>query len=149
MSFDEYFKSISISASGLSAERQRMNVIAHNIANMHTTSTPEGGPYRRQYVIFEEAMNKALGIGDGSGDAFGGVSVSGLGVSDDPPKLVYDPSHPNAIQEGKNKGYVEMPDINPIYEMVDMITAQRAYEANVQAINSARNMIIKSLDIVK
>ena len=149
MTYDDFFKSMSISASGLSAERLRMNVIAHNIANMHTTMTEDGGPYRRQYVVFEEALNDALGVNTGLGDSLAGVSVPRMGESEDPPKLVYDPTHPNAIKEGDLKGFVEMPDIDPVYEMVDMISAQRAYEANVQAIASARSIIMKSLDIVK
>ena len=149
MSVTDYFDSIAISATGLSAERIRMNTIANNIANMHTTRTEDGGPYRRQYVIFEEVLDRARGMAGDSGDGMGGVSIAEIGRSDDAPKMVYKPGHPDAIEEGPNEGMVAMPDIDPVSEMVDMISAQRAYEANVQAIAAARSIIMRSLDICK
>ena len=136
MAVNHYFDSINISAAGLSAERIRMNLIANNIANMHTTRTEEGGPYRRQYVIFEEVFDK---VRRGRGGLETRIA----------PKMIWDPSHPDAVKEGPNQGYVAMPNINPVSEMVDMISAQRAYEANVQAIAAARSIIMRSLDIGK
>jgi flagellar basal-body rod protein FlgC len=149
MSVTDYFDSIAISATGLSAERIRMNTIANNIANMHTTRTEDGGPYRRQYVIFEEVLNRSRKMESGLADGMGGVSVAEIGKSDDLPRMVYEPGHPDAIEEGPNEGMVAMPNIDPVSEMVDMISAQRAYEANVQAIAAARSIILRSLDICK
>ena len=151
MAVDNFFDSINISASGLSAERIRMNTIANNIANIHTTRNADGEvePYSRQYVIFQEVFDKARRQGGGPDTQMGGVSVTEIGKSDEPPKMVWDPSHRDAIQEGPNAGYVMMPNINPVYEMINMISAQRAYEANVQAIAAARSIIMKSLDIGK
>ncbi len=149
MAVNNYFDSINISAAGLSAERIRMNLIANNIANMHTTRTEEGGPYRRQYVIFEEVFDKVRRGRGGLETRMGGVRVAEIGRSDLDPKMIWDPSHPDAVKEGPNQGYVAMPNINPVSEMVDMISAQRAYEANVQAIAAARSIIMKSLDIGK
>ena len=148
MAVNDYFDSLSISASGLSAERRRMNVIANNIANIHTTRTDEGGPYRRQHVIFEEVLNKAKSAG-GFEERPGGVSIVEIGSKDMEPKWVHDPDHPDAVKEGPHAGEVAYPNINPMKEMVDMITAQRAYEANVQAISAARSIILRSLDIGK
>jgi flagellar basal-body rod protein FlgC len=148
MSNNSVFDSIAISATGLSAERVRMNTIANNIANMHTTRTEEGGPYRRQYVIFEEVLNKASKNSDPL-DSMGGVRISAIGKSNAEPIWVYKPDDPDAMKEGPHAGHVAMPNINPVSEMVDMITAQRAYEANVQAIASARSIIAKALEIGK
>ncbi len=146
MAVKNFFDSISVSATGLSAERIRMNVIANNIANMHTTRSKEngGGPYLRQIVLFEEVLGRALGKG---GPGMGGVRVADILRDSGAVQWIDDPSHPHAVKEGKNKGMVLMPDINPVFEMVNMITAQRAYEANVQAIAAARSIITKSLEI--
>jgi len=149
MSVHNYFDSIGISATGLSAERVRMNTIANNIANMHTTRSPDGGPYRRQYVVFEEVLDRARRMSGSSENQMGGVRIAEMGRSNLAPKLIEDPDHPDAIMAGPNKGMVAMPNINPVSEMVDMISAQRAYEANVQAIAAARSIIMRSLDIGK
>lgn len=130
------FSSIDISASGLYAQRMRMDVIADNIANATTTRTEKGGPYRKQEVIFQAHTGKL----DGDN---GGVEVAGIVESPVPPKMVYDPSHPDAGPDG----IVAMPNVNIIEEMVDMITATRAYEANIQAINTARTMTVKALEL--
>ena len=130
------FSSIDISASGLFAQRTRLNAIANNIANATTTRTEEGGPYRRQEVVFSAHSGK---FGSGSG----GVEVDEVIESSDPPKMVHDPSHPDADKDGR----VAMPNVNIVEEMVDMVTATRAYEANVQAINAARSMATKALEI--
>lgn len=132
------FSSIDISASGLFAQRTRLDAIANNIANATTTRTAKGGPYRRQEVFL-----KAL-TGDGVTNS-GGVAVDKVAESNEPPKMVYEPGNPDANTDG----YVAMPNVNPVQEMVDMITATRAYEANVQAVNAARTMAGKALELGK
>ncbi len=145
------FTSFAISASGLTAERLRMDVISNNIANANTTKTSEGGPYIRQRVIFEPRGEK-LGFlvpfmfeKNKRISQFQGVKVTGIIKDPTPPRLVYDPGHPDADKDG----YVAMPNVNIVKEMVDMISATRAYEANVTAINSAKTMAAKALDIGK
>ncbi len=146
-----FLESFAISASGLTAERLRMDTIANNIANVNTTRTMEGGPYQRQRVVFEPRGEKAAFLFPAmfdktrKADAFRGVKVTGIIKDTTPPKLVYDPSHPDANADG----YVAMPNVNIVKEMVDMISATRAYEANVTAINSAKTMAAKALDIGK
>lgn len=141
------FSSIDSSASGLTAERLRMDVISNNIANANTTRTSEGGPYRRQLVVFAPRTTGSSfnQIFSQQLDADNGVRVVGIMKDTSPLREVYDPTHPDA----NSKGYVEMPNINIISEMVDMMTATRAYEANVTAINSAKNMATKALEIGK
>jgi flagellar basal-body rod protein FlgC len=133
------FRVFDISASGMTAERLRMDTIANNLANANTTRTARGGPYRRQMVVFEERLAQASGYGLRGN----GVRVSRIVEDNDPPRLVYDPHHPDANEQG----YVEMPNVNIVTEMVDMITASRAYEANVAALNAAKAMALKALDI--
>ena len=144
---------IDAAASGLSAEKLRMDVISNNIANANTTRTREGGAYKRRYVVFEprdekegrlkfynlldKTMSK-LKVGEG-------VRAVRIGVNEDQGPLVYDPGHPDANAEG----YVERPNVNVVAEMVDMITASRAYEANATAISAAKSMFTKALDIGK
>lgn len=141
------FQAIDASASGMTAERLRMDVISNNIANANTTRTAEGGPYRRQLVVFEprtnqptfgQLLSKEMGAGDG-------VRVTGITKDNAPFKLMYDPNHPDANKDG----YVEMPNVTIVSEMVDMITASRAYEANVTAANAAKSMAMKALEIGK
>ena len=146
------FSSFEISGSGLTAQRLRMDVIANNIANVNTTRTAEGGPYRRQRVVFEPRREEAQFLLPLSADTRkravgGGSGVRVVGVSSDPsaPKTVYDPGHPDADE----RGYVAMPNIQLVNEMVDMISATRAYEANVTAINNAKAMANKALEIGK
>jgi flagellar basal-body rod protein FlgC len=140
------FSSLKISATGLTAQRLRMSVIANNIANMNTTRTPDGTPYRRQFAVFapvstEKSTRQAT---RGSNPAEGrGVAVVGVLEDRSPARLVYDPGHPDANREG----YVSLPNIDPVREMVDMISASRAYEANVTAINAAKTMAMRALDI--
>lgn len=140
------FSAIDAAASGLTAERLRLDVISNNIANANTTRTAAGGAYRRQRVIFQprteqqqsfaKMLNNQLIIGEG-------VRVIGIREDDSPLRQVYDPHHPDANREG----YVEMPNIHIVSEMVDMITATRAYEANVAAVNAAKGMALKALEI--
>lgn len=148
------FGGIDAAASGLTAERLRMDVISNNIANVNSTRTVNGGPFKRKYVIFqpreaeknsfsamlEGAMNK--GGKNGAGD---GVRAIGIGTDDSMGKLVYDPGHPDANADG----YVELPNVDIVTEMVDMITASRAYEANVTTINAAKSMAQQALNISK
>ena len=144
------FTGIDASASGLTAERLRMDVISNNIANANTTRTEQGGAYHRRYVVFmprekelqsfEQMLKQAVGYRKSSGEG-----VRAVAIAEDPEQgpLVYDPGHPDANAEG----YVEKPNVNIVAEMVDMITAQRAYEANTTAINAAKSMAMKALDI--
>ena len=149
------FGSLEISASGLSAERLRMDVTAENLANAQSTRTAGGGPYRRKEVVVEAngdggfagALAAARGGATGSagGGAAGGVSVSGIVEDQTPNRLVYDPSHPDANAQG----YVSMPNVNPVTEMVDLITASRSYEANVTAMQTSKQMFTKTLDLLR
>lgn len=148
------FGSIDAAASGLTAERLRMDVISNNISNVNSTRTVDGGPFKRRYVIFQprEAqegsfanmlageMNKGSKLRAGEG-----VRAVGIGVDDTVGKLVYDPGHPDANADG----YVELPNVDIVTEMVDMITASRAYEANVTTINAAKSMAQQALNISK
>ena len=134
------FSALDISASGLQAERTRMNVIANNLANSNSTRTPEGGPFKRQLVVLRGTEVRDPGNLTGLG-----VSVKGVIDDSSPFPLVYDPGHPDANADG----YVAMPNVNVVEEMVDMITALRAYEANVTAIDTNKNMVRSSLDIIR
>lgn len=136
------FGALDISASGMTANRLWMDVIASNIANAQTTRTPEGGPYRRREVIF---TTKYDGFQDPRLEGGQGVRVVGIVEDDSPPQLVYNPEHPDA----RDDGYVEMPNVNPVTEMVDMLIASRAYEANAAAVEAAKVMITRALDILR
>jgi len=135
------FSAADISASGLSAERQRMEVVANNIANAYSTRTPTGGPYRRQHVVFATAYDEAAGAARG----LGGVRV--LGIEPDRSELprVYQPGHPDADEDG----FVTMPNVKLPNEMVDLITASRAYEANLRALRSFRRMVEQALSLLR
>ncbi len=142
----ELLPALAISASGLTAERLRLDMIANNLANINTTRTPRGGPYRREVPVFAERLQEAMGQlpGRPSSRAPGaGVEVAAIVEDNSPPRLVYDPSHPDADANG----YVHLPNINIVNEMVDMITASRAYEANVTVLNAAKAMTLKALEI--
>ena len=135
------FSSMEISASGLSAQRRRLDIIANNIANASTTRTADGGPYRRQQVLFSAHMEEvSTGVSRPAG-----VDLPDTVMDPSPPRSVYDPGHPDADP----RGYVMMPNVNPVREMVDMIAATRAYEANVTAMSAAKSMAMKALDIGK
>ena len=147
------FNAINTAASGLTVQRLRQDVIADNIANVNTTRTTEGGPFRRSRVIVRPRVEgpyykgpflpKALDNGIGNG-------VRVVRIEKDvaaEPRLVYDPTHPDAIQSGPQRGYVEMPNVNVVEEMVDLISASRSYEANVAVINSARDLFQRALQI--
>jgi flagellar basal-body rod protein FlgC len=147
------FSSIGIAATGMSAERLRHDVISNNIANVSTTRTAEGGPFRRSRVILRPVtegpywrspfLPDSLDNGKGKG-------VRVLEVQKDyaaENKLVYDPSHPDAIKSGPREGYVEMPNVDIVTEMVDLIAASRAYEANAAIIDGSKSMFQRALEI--
>ena len=145
MSLDGIFTSFNISASGLTAERIRMNVLSNNIANAYTTKAEDGMPYRRQEVVFKSLINETDAIDpDGNGYSSMGVGVADILEDDTPYKQIFNPGHPEADESG----YVMMPNINVLEEMTDMIAATRAYEANLTAINAAKTMLNRALDII-
>ncbi len=161
------FRTLAVAADGLSAQRHKMNVVAENIANAETTRTPEGGPYRRQRVVltaprqvtsFSSALEAAHLQMRRTHDEHRGPSAPGSAAvrkegqfliakdkidPTDQPQMVYDPTHPDANKDG----YVAMPNIDIITEMVDMMAAQRAYEANTTTVESVKQMVNKALDI--
>jgi len=162
----QIFDTLDISSTGLSAQRRKMTAIASNIANVDTTRTDEGGPYKRRRVVMLEApkLSKFSTMLETSksrlrqtsdrhllegeprpGEFFTGSGVLSQEVREEPikPRMVYDPNHPDAREDG----YVMYPDINAITEMVDMIAASRAYEANITVMNAAKDMVNRSLDI--
>jgi flagellar basal-body rod protein FlgC len=146
------FSSINIASTGMSAERLRTDVIADNIANASTTRTAEGGPYRRSRVIMrprvEQAYWRSPFLPDGMDNGTGkGVRVSEIAKDAAPPRLVYDPTHPDAIKSGEKAGYVEMPNVDIVTEMTDMIAASRAYEANAAIVEGSKTMFLRALDI--
>ena len=138
------FNAMRTSTSGLSAERLRMDTISSNIANSKTTRTKDGGPYRRKIAVFQENLDDELGkISDPL--EFNGKGIKAVGIVEDnsPFTKVYDPTHPDAGDDG----YVEMPNVDYINEFVDLISSQRAFEANVTAINIEKGMYMKALEI--
>jgi len=142
MSFENMFRVLNISGSGLSAERTRMNVIAHNVANVNTLKTAEGGPYKKKEVNFEAVVDAlASKSGRDPSKAMAGVRVANIAPSPDALKKVYNPAHSMADKDG----YVTMPNVDTAMEMVDMISAARAYEANLAVSKSAKNMINEAL----
>ena len=147
------FTSINIAATGMSVERLRTDVISNNIANATTTRTQEGGAYRKQSVIVEPIasanpqwrfpfVDSELDNGPRKG-----VRVREIIKDSEQGRMVYDPSHPDAIQSGPNKGYVEYPNVNIVNEMVNMISANRAYEANSSVIQGSKEMFASALEI--
>ncbi len=168
MEIGSIFTGIDISASGLKAQRQRLEVAAANIANAETTRTPEGGPYRRQVAILEESPEKIKSAVLSSKESIKpmlthpnhipfpefydlkdesvrkGVVVKEITRDEQTPlRIVYQPGHPDADENG----YVQMPNVNIVDEMVDVMTATRAYEANASALQAAKQMALKALEI--
>lgn len=137
------FSALEVAASGLSAQRVRMNTIASNLANSRTTQTEAGGPYRRQDPVFEVAgLNRVRGPELG-GQGASVVRVREIVEDDRPGVMSYEPGHPHADAEG----YVEYPNVNAVEEMVNMITASRAYEAGVTSIETIKGMARSAIDI--
>lgn len=134
----DFFTSMEISASGLAAERTRMNAASSNLANAQTTETDKGGPYKRLDVALQSTQV-------GTDGATHGVMVKGMVEDTSPPRMEYDPGHPDADVDG----YVAYPNVNMVEEMVDMITASRAYEAGVTALNTSVSMAERALGIGK
>lgn len=138
------FDSINISASGLTAERLRMDIISNNIANANVTRTPNGdGPYRRKIPIFSEKRSFSDLLSSSRENLTSGVEVVRIEEDQSPFKLVYQPGHPDARPDG----YVEYPNVDVVLEMVDLISASRAYEANMTVINDTKSMMQKTLDL--
>jgi flagellar basal-body rod protein FlgC len=144
----DLFKIFSLSGSGMAAQRSRMTVVAGNLANSETTRTPEGGPYRRRDIIFQSApadgefSSELDKLSERANDPQG-VEVVGVKQSNGPPRKLFDPHHPDADGEG----YVALPNINAMEEMVDMLSAVRSYEANLATYNTTKSLIRKILDI--
>jgi len=142
----DFLTAMQISSSGLSVQRQRMEVISSNLANVETTQTPEGGPYRKKSVVvsslpleneFSSVLKNELG------DTLNQVLVTQVVRDQAEPRVVFNPSHPDANKEG----YVAMPNINVISEIVDMVTTTRSFEANVTAINAAKSMALRAIEL--
>jgi flagellar basal-body rod protein FlgC len=144
------FDMLKISASALSAERQRSEVIATNMANAETTHTEDGGPFRRKEVVFASQGNSSFqtafaSANSGSTRTGGTVRVSQVIDDPTPPVMRYEPNHPDADKDG----YVAYPAINPVQEMVDLMGSTRAYQLNASAVAAAKQMIQQSIDILK
>lgn len=149
-----FFDGYNVSSSGMSAQRTRINVVSANIANAKTTHTAEGGPYKKQQVVFEDVLlasgkktnsNEVEATNNSNSDiSLRGVGVKSIIQSDAKPVMRYEPAHPDANEQG----YVSYPDINPVVEMVDLIEATRSYEANVASFNTHKNIDSKTLDIL-
>ena len=149
------FNAIDIAASGMTAERLRLDVVSNNLANVNTTRTENGTPYRRQIVVFEPRedfesvlqtnINKDNNQGARINQVGQGVRARAIIEDQSPFRAVYEPGHPDADAQG----YVMMPNVNAVAEMIDMLSASKAYEANVAAVNAAKSMALKALDIGK
>ncbi|RMD04301.1 flagellar basal body rod protein FlgC [Clostridium autoethanogenum] len=139
------FNTLRISASGLSAERLRMDTIASNMANAETTRGANGQPYRRKVAVFGENLSKALNSNGSYEDVPMGVKVVGIKEDTSPFKREYDPTNPDA----DTSGYVSKPNVNILNEMADMMVSVRSYEASLSAINSEKSMFSKALQIGK
>lgn len=147
------FTAFDICSSGMTAQRLRYDTIAENLANVNTTRTTEGGPYRRKTVVFAEkhsnAFNNLLLSNMGvKGSGISGTGVKVVSIANDyetQMNMVYDPAHPDA----DDNGYVTYPNVNPVTEMTNLIDASRAYEANVTAFNAAKAMAMKGLEVGK
>lgn len=132
----DLFLPLKVSATGLEAQKIRLNVIASNLSNINSTRTPEGGPYRRKDVLFMSYMYDQISHG---------VDVYKIVEDQRPFRTVFEPGHPDADKDG----YVRYPNVNPIEEMINMISASRAYEANLTMINSYKEMFLRTLDLLK
>jgi flagellar basal-body rod protein FlgC len=150
------FDSFRIAASGMTAQRLRMDVIADNVANAGSTKASSEQPYRRKLVVFQEALDQQIASSarpgtlrragqsaGATGTGLGGVRVVSIVEDSTPGRLVYDPGHPHADANG----YVQMPNVDIVREMVDMISASRAYESNVAVLDAAKSMFLKALEI--
>ncbi len=139
----DLFSAMKVSAGGLSLQRTRMNVISSNLANANTTRTAEGGPYRRKEVVAEATPLPGSQFGSMFDQAIQTVQVKEVKDDASAPRMVYDPGHPDADENG----YVAMPNVNTVEEMVDMINASRGFEANATAIQTAKSMAQRAIEI--
>jgi flagellar basal-body rod protein FlgC len=140
----DIFSSLRVSASALKAQTIRLDTISSNLANVETTSTPEGGPYKKKSVYFQsKPLSFQEHLDSNLKGTVQGVEVTKILADQDPPNKVYNPTHPDADKDG----YVSMPNISVLKEMADMMSATRSYEANVTAIKSEKRMIQKALEI--
>lgn len=142
----DFFSAMRVSASGLAAQEQRLNTISSNIANSETTRTPEGGPYKRKDPVFAAQTDReSFGeiLQNKMDEHVQGVQVVDIHEDTRAPRMVYKPNHPDADAEG----YVAMPNVNPVEEMANMISAQRSFEANVTAMGAAKAMAQKALEL--
>lgn len=136
------FKGFRIAASAMSAQRVRLNLVSSNLANVNTTRTEEGGAYKRMRPVFSSMLTGSSDP-DSPDAALRGVEVVSIDKDQRPGAIIHDPGHPDADENGN----VEMPNVNVMEEMVDMMTASRSFEANVQAFTSLKEMVLRSLDI--
>lgn len=142
------FSALSVSASGMNAQRVRAELLVENLANAETTRTPDGGPYRRKDVVFQsEAVSSPFSsvLNEASGTPSEGVTVSDIIVDQRDPERRYIPGHPDAGPDG----YVSFPKLNPAEEMVNLLGASRGYQANVASMTSVKEMIQRSIDLLK
>jgi len=141
------FKALDISASALQAQKTRMNTISSNLANIQTTRTPAGGPYRKKSVVFESTPVNGFEehLSRAKNEHAQGVRVAEIQSDQSPFKKIYDPAHPDADENG----FVQLPNVNLMAEIADMMSATRSYEANVTVIKSVKRMALKSLEIGK
>ena len=141
----DFVTAMDVLASGLGAERVRLNTTASNLANAKTTKTAEGGPYQRRDPVFQATQLSGDDFADSMDSALRAVAVTGVVTDPSPPRLVHDPGHPDADAQGM----VALPNVNVVEEMVNMITASRAYEANATALSSLVEMAERTLNIGK
>ena len=143
------FSALSVSASGMEAQRTRAELLTENLANSETTRTPDGGPYRRKDAVFSSqgvgSPFQSIFASELSGGGAPGVAVSDITVDDSAPDMRYQPGHPDANADG----YVAFPKIHPAEDMVDLMGASRSYQANIAAISSVKDMIQKSIDLLR
>jgi len=140
----DMFIPFAISASALKAQKIRLDTVASNLANVETTSTPEGGPYKKKSVYFEtQPLSFKETLDNSLSQRAQGVAVTKILADESEPKKIYKPEHPDADENG----YVAMPNVNVLAEMVDMMSATRSYQANVTVIKSAKRMALKALEI--
>ncbi len=144
----DFMKSLEISRTALSAHRTKINVISENLANSETTRTEEGGPYRRQMIVFEEKQMEGFKekLTRAQKKSYAGVEVDEIVSSQEDFRLVYNPAHPDADPD---TGYVKMPNVNVLTEMADLMVARRSYDANVTVVSNTKDMITKTLEIGK
>jgi len=139
------FSSLSVSASGMAAQRERAALLVENIANSETTRTPDGGPYRRKDAVFSTTSVASEFSSELESQLQTGVRVSSISVDQRDPEKQYAPGHPDADADG----YVSVPRVNPAEDMVDLVTANRSYQANVAAMSAVKDMIQKSIDLLR